>query len=78
MSGAKETERCGYERRTFVAHQHSKYLVEGGRGSSGQKRDKNLPREEDVALIFICGKRGCCARKAERTRSKRVGEERLK
>jgi len=44
-----------------VAHQHSKYSAEGGRGSSGQKRNKNLPREQDVALIFIREKRGCCA-----------------
>lgn len=44
-----------------MAHQHSKYSVEGGRGSSGQKRNKNLPREQDVALIFIREKRGCCA-----------------
>lgn len=70
----KETERCGYERRAFVAHQHSKYSVEGGRGSSEQKRNKNLPREQDVALIFIREKRGCCAEERE----DEVGEGRSK
>jgi len=61
----KETERCRYERKAFVAHQHSKYSVEGGRGSSEQKRNKNLPREQDVALIFIREKRGCCVEERE-------------
>lgn len=51
-----------------------KVLVgEGGRGSSGQKRNKNLPREQDVALIFIREKRGCCAEEREDEISK-VGE----
>lgn len=54
-----------------MAHQHSKYSVEGGRGSSRQKRNKNLPREQDVALIFIREKRGYVARKGERMRSRR-------
>lgn len=68
IENKRETERCGYES-LRVAHQHSKYLVEGGRGSSQQKRNKNLPRERDVALIFIREKRGCCAEGRERTRS---------
>lgn len=63
--GTREKERYGYEREVSMAHQHSKYSVEGGRGSLGQRRNKNLRREVDVALIFIREKRSCYVEKRE-------------
>lgn len=45
---------------------------------SGQKRNKNLPREQDVALIFIREKRGCCAEARERSeRQEREGRNEM-
>lgn len=52
-SGArKETERCGYERRAFVAHQHSKYSV-GRRARLFTAEEGQKPPERGGCCINI-------------------------